>query len=193
MASPLRGHTLVYGGSFNPPHMGHQLACRYVLDVLGAQALWVVPVCSHPFGKDLVSFEHRVQMCRLMIEPFADRAWVNTIEQDLPDPVRTFELFTALKQEYPDREFAMLMGADLLAERERWYRFEDLEKLVKIVVVERKGTEVSTDEGIFKAELPQVSSREVRSRLEADESVEGLVPLSIQDYLFKEALYNACP
>ena len=193
MTSPLRGHTLIYGGSFNPPHMGHQLACLYGLEALGADALWVVPVYQHPFGKDLVDFEHRVKMCELMTAPLGPRASVKSIEQELESPVRTFELFTALKQKYPEKSFAMLMGADLLAERESWSRFEDLKQLVKIVVVGRGGFEVGDQGACFEVELPEISSRDIRQRLAAGDSIEGLVPATIQDYLLRSALYGPNP
>ena len=190
MTSPLSGYTLVYGGSFNPPHMGHQLACLYGLEALGADALWVVPVHEHPFGKELVSFEHRVRMCELMVEPLGQRALVSTLEKELPSPVRTFELFSALKSKHPDQSFAMLMGADLLAERSRWYRFEDLQKLVKIVVVGRGGFESIPGEDVYEIDLPEVSSSDVRDRLQAGKSVDGLIPSTIRNYLIKSHLYG---
>lgn len=193
MTPPLTGYTLIYGGSFNPPHMGHQLACLYGLESLLADALWVVPVYQHPFGKDLVDFEHRVKMCELMTEPLGKRASVNTIEKELQSPVRTFELFTALKQKYPQKSFAMLMGSDLLAERERWYRFEDLQNLVKIVVVGRGGFEADPSQEAFDVELPKVSSRDIRERLGLGSSIRGLVPATIQDYLLRSALYGPNP
>ena len=190
MTSPLSGYTLVYGGSFNPPHMGHQLACLYGLEALGADALWVVPVHEHPFGKDLVAFEARVRMCQLMVEPLGERATVNTIEQELESPVRTFELFSALKSKYPEKSFAMLMGADLLAERSRWYRFEELQKLIKIVVVGRGGFESSPGEDVYHVDLPEVSSSDIRDRLRSGKSVDGLIPSTIRNYLIKSNLYG---
>lgn len=191
MTSPLSGYTLVYGGSFNPPHMGHQLACLYGLEALGADALWVVPVHQHPFGKQLVSFEHRVKMCELMVEPLGERALVNTMEKELTSPVRTFELFSALKAKHPDKSFAMLMGADLLAERSRWYRFEELQKLVRIVVVGRGGFESSPGEDVYGIDLPEVSSSDLRDRLLAGKSVDGLIPSTIRNYLIKSNIYGS--
>ena len=193
MTSPLTGYTLIYGGSFNPPHMGHQLACLYGLEALGAEALWVVPVYQHPFGKELLDFEHRVKMCELMTEPLGKRASVNTIEKELQSPVRTFELFRALKQKHPEKPFAMLMGSDLLAERERWHRYQDLRDLVKIVVVGRRGFEAGPSEDVLEVELPEVSSRDVRERLGLGNSVQGLVPATIQDYILRSALYGPNP
>lgn len=193
MASPLSGHTLIYGGSFNPPHIGHQLACLYGLEALGADALWVVPVHEHPFGKELVSFEHRVEMCKRMVKPLGERALVSTIEEELSNPVRTYELFEALHTRYPERSFAMLMGADLLGERHRWYRFEELQKLVKIVVVGRGGFELSPGEDVYEVELPQVSSSELRARLREGKSVDGLIPAKIQEYLINSKLYGPVP
>ena len=190
MTSSLSGYTLVYGGSFNPPHMGHQLACLYGLEALGADSLWVVPVHEHPFGKALAPFEARVKMCELMVKPFGDRAQVNTIESELPGPVRTFELFSALKQRHPEQSFAMLMGADLLAERHRWFRFEELQKLIKIVVVGRGGFALEPGEDVYEVNLPEVSSSDLRERLSNGKSIDGLIPATIQKYLINSKLYG---
>ena len=65
----LHGHTAIYGGSFDPPHMGHQLACLYVLEALAAEAVWLMPCFVHPFGKALSSFEHRFAMCEKLARP----------------------------------------------------------------------------------------------------------------------------
>ena len=111
----------------------------------------------------------------------------------LQSPVRTFELFSALQSKHPDKSFAMLMGADLLAERDRWYRFDDLQNLVKIVVVGRGGFESSPGEDVYDVDLPEVSSSDLRDRLQSGRAVDGLLPATIRNYLIKSDLYGPTP
>src|SRR4051812_50118580 len=59
----------LFGGSFDPPHVGHLLAAAYVLATEPVGELWLVPVNEHPFGKRLAApFEHRAALCEAMIE-----------------------------------------------------------------------------------------------------------------------------
>src|SRR4051812_50183695 len=59
----------LFGGSFDPPHVGHLLAAAYVLATEPVGELWLVPVNEHPFGKRLAApFEHRATLCEAMIE-----------------------------------------------------------------------------------------------------------------------------
>lgn len=190
MHSPLAGFTLVYGGSFNPPHMGHQLACLYGLEALGAESLWVVPVHTHPFGKELVHFDHRVALCRLMVEPLGSRVLVNTIESELPGSVRTFELFSELAKREPQRKFAMLMGSDLVGERESWYRFSELQKLIKIVVVGRAGVQQEAAVNSYPIDLPDISSSQVREKLGSGQATTGFLPISVEQYIQAHGLYR---
>jgi len=72
----------IYGGSFNPPHVAHQLAALYVLETQPVDELWFVPCFKHPFEKALESFEDRLEMCRRAAAP------LGPLGLDLPDVVR---------------------------------------------------------------------------------------------------------
>jgi nicotinate-nucleotide adenylyltransferase len=60
----------VYGGSFNPPHVAHQLALTYVLATAQVDEVWMVPTFKHPFDKALAPFSDRAKMCELAASPF---------------------------------------------------------------------------------------------------------------------------
>ena len=55
----------LFGGSFNPPHVAHQLAALYVLETAPVDELWFVPAFEHAFGKPLAPFDDRLAMCEL--------------------------------------------------------------------------------------------------------------------------------
>ena len=67
----------IYGGSFNPPHVAHQLISLLVLETVVVDELWWVPTFRHAFGKELALFEDRVAMCRLATTSLS-RKWSTT-------------------------------------------------------------------------------------------------------------------
>ena len=64
-------HIALFGGSFNPPHVGHMMAAYYVIATRPVDKLWLMPAYRHPFGKRLAPFDDRVKMCELAAAPFA--------------------------------------------------------------------------------------------------------------------------
>ena len=76
--------TAFFGGSFNPPHVGHFLAAAWVLCSGEVDEVWMVPCYKHAFGKALLPYEHRLAMCRLgagLLNP--ERIRLSNIEEEL--------------------------------------------------------------------------------------------------------------
>jgi nicotinate-nucleotide adenylyltransferase len=182
----LAGRTVVYGGSFNPPHMGHQMAILYLLEALGADRVWLLPAHVHAFGKALAPFEHRVAMARLLAAPFAERAEVSELEREVGSG-RTYDVLVRAHRDHPDRRFALAVGADILKETRSWHRWSDIEAMVPVVVIGRGG---HSPAGAGPLALPDVSSTLVRDRVARRESLEGLVPRAVADYIARQHLYE---
>ncbi|HEY0711499.1 MAG TPA: nicotinate (nicotinamide) nucleotide adenylyltransferase [Polyangia bacterium] len=179
----------LFGGSFNPPHLGHQLVALSVLETQPVDELWFVPCYKHPFEKALAPFAHRLAMCRLAAAALGPRARVSTVEEQLGGESRTLLTVKALKAEHPDTAFQLVIGADLEAEIATWYGAEELQRLISFIVIGRAG--FPSTGGI---EMPAVSSTDVRERLArggADDAVAALVPRSVLDYIRAHRLYEA--
>ena len=182
----MQGTIAIFGGSFNPPHVGHQLACLYVLETQPVDHLLCVPTYRHPFDKQLVAYADRLEMCRRMIAPLGLRASVSTIEEELGGEFsRTYNLLQALNLRHPAAELRLVIGADILRERDKWWRWADIEELAPPIVVGRAGFPGA--EGV---ELPAVSSTDIRARLAAGDSVAGLMPRSVLQYIEQKGLYR---
>ena len=168
----------LFGGSFDPPHVGHLLAAAYVLATEPLDELWFVPVAGHPLGKPLHgSFEHRAELCELAIAELGlSRARVSRIEAELGGEGRTVDVLEHLHHTYPHRRWALVLGSDLAAERPQWKRFDRIEQLARIIPLERAGFPVSGGAG---AVLPEVSSSAVRALLAAGGDVSHLVPRAV--------------
>jgi len=179
--------TAVLGGSFNPPHVAHVMAAYWVLATQGVSEVWLLPSYVHPFGKALAPFEDRVRMCELAAAPVRG-LHVCAAEAELAgDPLvgRTVRTLEHLVAKHPDRRFALVVGADILRETDKWYRFDRVRELARIVVVGRAG-----HEGPSPA-LPAISSTLIRERLARGEDVAPLVPRRVLDYVRERGLYRA--
>ena len=175
----------LYGGSFNPPHVAHQLAALYVLETQPIDELWFVPCFKHPFDKALEPFEDRLEMCRRAAAALGPRARGSDVEGRLGGESRTLRTVKALLAETPGLELSLVVGADLVAELPSWYGAGELQQLVRFIVVGRNGFSGGGPA------MPAVSSSEVRDRLRQGQPVDSLLPRSVLDYVRERKLYGS--
>lgn len=184
---PGRPEIALLGGSFNPPHVAHVMAAWWALATQGVREVWLLPAWRHPFGKALAPFEDRVRMCELAVAAIRG-AHVCTAEADLAgDPLcgKTARTLEHLRAKHPDLDFALVVGADILPDTPKWYRWDRVQALARVVVVGRQG--YPGGEG---PALPAISSTEVRERLGRGEDVSALVPRRVVEYARQKALYG---
>src|SRR6187549_742241 len=103
----------LFGGSFNPPHVGHQLAALYVLETAAVDELWFVPTFLHPFDKPLERFADRFALCQRAAEALGPRVRVSDIEARLGGQSRTLRTVQTLIAAHPDVVFSLVIGSDL--------------------------------------------------------------------------------
>jgi nicotinate-nucleotide adenylyltransferase len=185
----------IFGGSFNPPHTAHQLVALYVLETMPVDELWFVPTWKHPFAKHLADYEDRVAMCELAAAPLGPRASVSRIEEEVaraPGFVssRTFDTMQAIAARHPGTQLHLVIGADILAETDKWYRWDDLVALAPPIVIGRSGHTPPPGALVSEIEMPAVSSTEVRARLARGETAVPLVPRSVMGYIAPRKLYS---
>lgn len=183
----------LYGGSFNPPHIGHQFAIIYALAVAdpGFDRLWIMPTWKHPFDKALVPFEDRVAMCFDMARPFGGRVEVSRIEEELGlqkgAPSYTINTIEELRARHPTTKFTMVIGADLVTERERWHRWPELAPMLDFFVVGRAGTDTKFDD---RPEIPSITSTEIRARVHNGLDCSRWMDARVWRYIKARGLYR---
>lgn len=185
----------LFGGSFNPPHVAHQMLVTYVLATCDIDEVWFVPTARHAFGKDLASYEDRVAMCEVVAAAVGPRAQVSRAEQTLaalPGFVvsRTLHLLEHLQGQHPQHQFRLLIGADILLETDKWYRWDAVVQLAPPIVVGRSGVVPPAGATVTEYAMPAISSTEVRRRLHAQEPVNWLVPRAVLGYIAAKGLYR---
>ena len=191
----------LFGGSFDPPHVGHQMACLYLLLTYAVEEVWMIPVFRHAFDKRSAPFAHRVAMCERAAAAVGPAVRVCTIEAELTGQSYTLLTVRALMARHPEHDFALVIGADLIKERERWYGWPELAELVPFLVLARGGvaageSAVPPAHDRFHADsvaLPEVCSTAVRARLGAGKRPEGWVARDVLAYIQEHNLYGAGP
>lgn len=179
----------VFGGSFDPPHVAHQMVALYVLETQPVDRLLVVPVYQHPFDKALAPWADRLEMCRRAMAPFGDRVEVSPIEAELGGDSLTLRTLEALATRHAGVAWRLVIGADILPERHKWHRWDDVARLAPPIVVARQGH--PSDGEARGPELPGISSTLVRTRLGAGEDVGALVPRAVLAHVEARGLYRA--
>ncbi|MEZ4221155.1 MAG: nicotinate-nicotinamide nucleotide adenylyltransferase [Polyangiaceae bacterium] len=179
-----------FGGSFNPPHVAHVLACAYVVSTGLADRVLVVPVFKHPFDKPLAPYADRLEMARRAVE-WIPGVEVSAVEERLATPSLTLNTLTHLKSEHPDWQLRLMVGSDVLFEAPKWHAFDRITALAPPLVLGRVGFE-HPDAPV--AVLPELSSTRIRDLLharssEALETLRALLPKAVLDHALQRGLY----
>jgi nicotinate-nucleotide adenylyltransferase len=184
-----------FGGSFNPPHVAHQMVCLLVLETCPVDAVWMVPTYRHAFAKDLVDFEDRCRMCELAAAALGERVEVSRIEAEIGQQrSRTLDTLEALRERHPEARFRLVIGADIMSETAKWYRWDEVVALAPPIVIGRSGYRAAAEHeaGLLHLDLdlPRVSSTEVRERLSRGQDVLPLLPRAVLNYIAERGLYR---
>jgi nicotinate-nucleotide adenylyltransferase len=176
----------VYGGSFDPPHLGHVLSVAWTLCAGAVDEVWIIPTWEHAFGKQHgAPFDDRMKMCEQAFAPFRN-VEISDVERRLGGISRTLYTLQALQAEHPEAGLRLLIGADVLSTTDRWHRWEDVAKIATPLVVGREGYPLP--EGC-PLSIPNVNSTEIRFRLANSHDLAGLVPTKVIEHIRANGLY----
>jgi len=177
----------IFGGAFDPPHMGHVTSVAYALATARLDALWVVPCWEHGFGKKMSAFEDRYLMAEAAFNPiFGDRVVVRGVERTWQTKY-TVDLIEALRAENPCDTFILIMGQDEYDVIGKWHRADDLRHMVDILPIGR-----GNYRGDSEFVIPNVSSTKVREMVTDSGTArpKQLVPEPVLRYIDRAGLYR---
>jgi nicotinate-nucleotide adenylyltransferase len=161
----------VYGGSFNPPHIGHAMVVQWILWTDKADRVLLVPSGQHPHGKSHShTLDERMLLLRAMaqdidpvgVSPTTKRILVSNIESEWNGPVYTYDLLTRLREQNPDWRIRFVIGADILGETHRWHKWDRVREEFPLLVLGREGYPSPDGNPI----IPGYSSSGLRAALE---------------------------
>ena len=179
----------IFGGSFNPVHVGHVVVAVMVVERLNLDRLFVVPTFSPPHRseEDLAPFDVRYRWLETVFEG-VEKIEVSDFEARKGGKsysIETVEYFSSLFKVRP----YFVIGEDWLPSLETWHRYEDLMRKCTFVVYPRfrKTSDLRRDL-IFLKDLPlvEISSTDIRRRVREGRSIRGMVPSFIEDEVVRQ-------
>ena len=188
----MRKRVALLMGSFNPVHCGHLAVARYVLARGLADEVWLVVSPQNPLKDpaELASFADRMEMVRLALEEIGDnRLGVCDAEASLPRPSYTFNTIRHLQNLYPGTQFIILAGSDIADQLPRWYRAEELRRMVRFLIYPRNGGTASPE--MAQAPVYGVDSTSIRAALATGIPIGAdVIPEPVLDYIRDKKLYG---
>lgn len=186
--------TVVFGGSFDPIHVGHLSLADEVCRAGLADEVWfmVSPQNPHKQQCRLSDENVRLQMVQAAIEGDG-RFTASDFEFGLPRPSYTINTLSVLERTFPKREFILLVGADNWKKFDRWYKHDEILSRYRIIVYPRgNGDTPVVPDGVLwlQAELHDVSSTQIRGLVKEGCSISGLVTPEVECYINDNNLYK---
>lgn len=182
----------ILGGTFNPPHIGHLVIAEQVANVLGLDLVMFMPNATPPHidPKGAIAAKHRARMVQAAIAGNSHFD-IELLEVQRGGKSYTFNTMLQLRLEHPNYEYYFIIGADEVNYLPKWYRIDELVKLVNFVGVNRPGQKIRTNYPVTFVDVVDVdiSSTDIRRRLAQGKSIRYLVPDSVAAYIFEEGLY----
>ncbi len=181
----------IFGGSFNPIHLGHIAIAQAALDKVDIDEVWFVVSPQNPFKKheDLLADELRLEMVREAVKGH-EGMLCSDYEYHLPRPSYMWNTLQALGKDYPAHTFALIIGADNWVSFPRWRNSSDILAHHKIVVYPRQGYDINPNglpQGVICLDVPllDISATEIREHLSKGLSTEDFLPKGVAEMLIK--------
>ncbi|MBV6396684.1 MAG: Nicotinate-nucleotide adenylyltransferase [Anaerolineales bacterium] len=194
----------IFGGTFDPPHLGHMILASEALQQLKlTRLLWMLtPMPPHKQKQQITSVAHRLEMVQAAIRD-VPRFELSTLEFERPAPQYTADTLRILQEHNPSSDLILLLGADSLRSITTWYHpAEIVASCREIGVMQRPGELIQM--GVLEAALPklkekvrfvetpllQISSREIRRRIAEGMEYRYFLTPVVYDYIQANHLYG---
>jgi nicotinate-nucleotide adenylyltransferase len=189
-------HVALFGGTFDPPHNGHQFITQQMLAEKIVDAVWFVPVKNHAFQREMSPVVDRVEMLKKVVADLHNpKVRIESYEIDHSAMSYSLETLEALSVKHPEHTFSWVIGSDNLAKFNQWHNYAELLKKFRVYVYPRQGyPPESLREGmIFLKDFPEItiSATEVREKVQRGESIADLVNPDVEKYILEKKLYES--
>lgn len=183
-------------------HNGHINLAREAIEQLKLRKLMIIPTFDSPHkDTELIPYTHRAEMCRMAFSEISGKCEVeiSDIEQKMGGVSYTINTLRELKRMFPERQFFLLIGGDMLYTFREWFKYESLLKECKVCAVARGGDsftdmlEFATELGrvkVLPTEIVNVSSTEIREKTARGEDISELVPEAVARYISDNNLWR---
>ncbi len=185
----------LFGGSFDPVHLGHLLVAQAAREELDLERLFFIPAAQSPFKPERQP-SAAVQRVRLLRLALAGREWCEVDEQELQRGGVSFTVETVREyaRRFPKAQLFYLIGADHVPQLPKWREAEALAGLAQFAVIARPGQPVTALPPPFRGRLLggfplALSSSQIRERVKAGGDISALVPSPVAEAIANNGLY----
>ncbi len=203
----MKKRVLLFGGSFDPVHLGHYVAAQYVADYLKLDRVYFIPARQSPYKEHraVASDLDRLYMVRRMTDEDT-RFEESDVELEREGPSYSYDTVCYFQKKLRGADLYWLIGADCLEGLHRWHKAKELVEKCTIVTALRPGYEVEIGEEmqeffgprliekirehIIETPLIDISSSEIRAEIAKGVCCFDMVGLGVWKYIVKERLYG---
>lgn len=182
----------LFGTSADPPTTGHQKILSWLSQNFDNVAVWA---SDNPFKDHQTPLEHRQTMLWLLIQDITPKRENIALYPELSSP-RSIITVEQAKQKWPEAEFTLVIGSDLVNQLPRWYRIEELLQQVKLLIIPRPGYAIDnfallqklTEMGAF-FDIANIKGPAVSSTAFREKGASEVLTAPVEDYIHKQQLY----
>ena len=185
----------LFGGTFDPIHIGHLVTTRFVYEQRNLEKIIFMPCNKSPLKPSITSLNeaHRLKMLELALEPFPYFE-VSDYEINKGEISYTLDTLTELKKTYESIE--LIIGYDNLLIFDKWHKPDKILDIAKLIVMKRK-TDIDTEavnkymNMAYVIDTPsiEISATNIRNRIQNGRSIDYLVPRKVKEYIQENKLY----
>ncbi len=186
----------LFGGTFDPPHLGHLVVADQVRWTMGFDEVWLV-VANDPWQKTVVRHITPAAQRFAMVEAAlveSEGLVASAVELEEAGPSYSIDTLATLRERHPDTEWSLIVGHDAARGLPTWHRADELATVANFVVVNRPGADASLPAGwqFSTVDVPglDISSTDLRRRLADGRSVRYLMPRGVIDLAASWGLYR---
>ena len=188
----------IFGGSFDPIHIGHAIIAQHIISSGVVDRLWLMvsPVNPLKVGKERqVADTDRLRMVEMVTRPM-EGVETSAFEFTMPKPSYTIDTLNALQAKFPEDVFYLLIGGDNWQVFGKWRNSEEILAKYHVLIYPRLGYEVNIPDELKErvqlvdAPIIELSSIEIRERLAKGLSVRYYVPDEVLAFIERKQLYN---
>ncbi len=184
----------IFGGSFNPIHNGHLITASFVFDSFELDTLHLVVAMTPPHKEDLQEAEHRLEMTRLAVSGDS-RFHVSDTEFREGQSPYTVDLLRTYRQDFPDDELFLIIGADSLNNITTWHKWQNLNRLAdRVIVLGRPEHDIKSAKIEYEfsgCPLVDISSTQIRELIKKGKCIRYYVPENVRRYIEINNLYRS--
>lgn len=200
--------TAIFGGTFDPIHFGHLKLAEKVIEEDLADEIMFVPAGKppHKLDKPISAAEHRLEMVKLVLNEYPEFSVSDYEIMNKRKTSFTINTLRALQAAFPERRFRLMMGMDNFLSLDTWHKFQEIISNYELIIFTRpeirrislpKITEkfgnkftAKLEKSIIDTVDVDISSTEIRKRVENGEELSGLVMPAVAEYIRENGLYK---